>query len=150
MATISSTISNVVQEVLTRKIDTLMLRVSPFFRNVFRDSRGVENDPRIGRDWKIIRTFTLGLSGATEFAAMAGADIADVGSAVGYKAYSNVETWPGLPESTAPAYVQRTILLKKMKINMHVPLTLMRAALMGASIGDQVERTVDTTALRVA
>ena len=148
--TLSGMISNIVQEVITPKIDLMMLRVSPFFRHVFRDSRGVENDPRIGRDWKVLRTFTLGLAGASEFASMAGSATADPGSAVGYQAYSQVEVWPGLPEATAPAYVQRTITLKKLKVTMYVPVTIMRAARLGASIGDQVERTIDATAMRVA
>jgi len=150
MTTIMGSISNIVQEVITPKIDLLTLQVSPFFRHVFRDSRNVTTNPHIGRDWKVIRTFTTGLGGAVEFGSLAGGDMQSVGSATGYQAYNQVETWPGLPESVAPAYVQRTITLKKMKVNMHVPFTIMRAAKLGASIGDQLERTINATALNVA
>ena len=155
MATVTDTISQIVQETLTPKIDLLMLKLSPFFQQVFRDSRNVKNDPNIGKDWKVLRTFCLGLAGATEWASMTGPDVLHndndgASGAPGYQVYGGVETWPGLTEATAPAYVRREVTLKRLKVTMYVPLTIIRAAMLGSSIGDQMEKTIDATAMRVA
>lgn len=150
MATLGSYISEVTEEVFMPSVEMLTMKVSPLFRYFFKDSRGVTNDPSLGRDWKFIKHFGLGLSGATEFAPMAGGDMADVGTAVGYRAPSQMQTWPSASESTMTSYTSRSVTLKRMRVAMYIPLDLLRAAQMRASIEDQASRIIEGTAKRVA
>jgi len=150
MATATSMLSNITREMIQPYIDYVTLETSQFCGELMKTSGGVWRDPQTGRDWKVIRNFALGVGGAVEMAPIAGPDIADVGSAVGYNVLQKVQTWPGLGEATQPAYLQRELTLKKLLVTMYIPLTVIKLAQMRACIGDQFGMTIKATARNVA
>lgn len=142
MATVTSMLSDIVAATLQPQLDIVTLESSSFMGNLYKSSKGVWTNPRVGKDWKVTRNFALGLAGGVEMGSMAGPDVSDVGSAVGFNVYNQVDTWPGLGETTVPAFLTRELTLKKMKVTAYVPSTVMRLAALKASIGDEMSLTI--------
>jgi len=151
MPTPMDMVSSAVAVTLQPTIDQITVETSPFCGNLLKTSEGVWRNPEIGRDWKVTRNFALGLGGAVELANINGADIADNGSAIGYNAYKSVQTWPGLGEATAPAFITRELTLKRLIMTMYIPSTLLQiGALSAAKFGNMLELTIRATAKNVA
>lgn len=164
MANITQSLSQIIQQVFVPKIDYFRCNDSWLWQNIKGSMRKVNMD-HIGQNWQVVWPFRLGLGGAVDWAQIGGPDMATtpgsltttVGSEAytantppGFQQYSGLETWPGIDETTVPAFVQRILTLKKMKVDFHVPIQIIRAAQLGASIGDQMEFTVDSVAENVA
>lgn len=152
MATVSDSLQKVIQEVFVPKVDAFKNELSPTHQMIKRSAKEPYRD-KIGRDWKVVWPFRLGLAGAVEFSSVAGPNIATDPSTPappGFQLYQDLETWPGIDETTVPGFAQRTITLKKMKIQMLFPLQIARAGQLEANVADQVEHTIEGTAQNVA
>jgi len=153
MATIADAISDTLREELSPMLDESLFEVDPLMRKIERSSIGVERDA-VGRNWQKVQTFITSLAGAIK----AEADSAINGDTLTYGGgdgdtaviYGQSTTWPGITETVAPGFAQRTITLKRWKGNIFLPLDVIRADRMDASIISVVAATMRQTARNVA
>jgi hypothetical protein len=147
MASQMSSIGTTILEGLEAKVAPLALGMSNMWRYIHPSDQGQEwRRDELGRDWSFIKTWELGVAGAISFAKMAGPDMADVGSAVSYRAYSGVQTYPGMGRSVFPNTLRRTITLKKVVGNMYIPSTILRAQQLSKNFQDYLNSTIRGTA----
>jgi hypothetical protein len=153
MSTVTDLMDHLIPQVFTPKVNFLLPKVCPTFAEVMRQgtkSANLADD--IGLDWKIIWSFILGESGAAEFASVAGPTVGGTAPSTppDFQYWQNVETWPGLLESTAPATFQKNITLKRLKLNFFVPHQLAQLAELKRSIASLIDPIVTGTARRAA
>lgn len=161
-----ATISAMVEQKLMRKVDYYDKDNSPVFRRIVSTGQGVMQNAW-GNDWLIRKVFRTGLAGSidpgrgigysqaassaagtTLNASLATADTA----APNFNVYGTgvQSVWPGAADSPSPGWFQWQIGLRKSLGAMFIPFDLIRTAQLGASIGDQLEATVDATAENVS
>jgi hypothetical protein len=147
---VTDMLSDITAQTLQPTIDRIMIEVSNLLGYMTKSSKGVWQNPDIGRDWKVTRSFEVGLGGSIEPAGIDGPSVYDTSDPGLFNVYNQVETWPGLGESTSPAYITREIALKRQKINMHIPHLVLKLAGLRAHIGQHMEATIRATAKQVA
>jgi len=149
MATVGSILTNLTTPTLQPLVDYYGADASNFMKNLMKSSKGVWMNPEIGRDWKVTRTFALGMGGAVEMAGITGPDVANVGSAVGYQVLQKVETWPGMGEAVMPSYAQKELTLRKMKVSIYIPSLVLKLIQLRAHIGNHFDAVLKGTAKNI-
>lgn len=148
---IYTAVTKVVKELLDPNVEVYERAMSPMFKDIFRDSKGVFQDKYIGRDWKKIVTFRTGTAGGVQYEGIPGNKNMATDPAVNtFQQYSAVSTFLGLGSTVTKNYDQKIIQLKRLMGNMHIPLELEQMARLGASIFDQLTATIEGTAENVA
>lgn len=151
---IIQSLTPVTQETLTPQVDENILKISRFFRRIFRDSSGVFRDKYMGEGWKVRKTFQTGTAGAFEYQPMSQAaylTAQDTGNP-NFQVYGTTaqRTFPGADVSGAPAYFNWLLTLNSGLGNMHMPLELLRHAELNAALIDQFANIIKATARTVA
>ncbi len=149
--TLTTSISNAVRELLAPTVETTSKELSRIWRKLVTTNRGVGMD-MVGRDWKVKKVFRTGLGGAFRFGQLGAKNMLTDDTITQFGVYGDnaITVFPGLNETTTPGYVQSTITLVQGEGNLHIPLTLKRAAALGAMIGEPVQAVIQSTAERVA
>ncbi len=143
--TVTDSVQKIWQALFRPLVDHFLPQISPTWKDI-QTQGGRSAFPEvngIGLDWKVIWPFEIGMAGAAEFAPIAGPDIATnpaTPAPPDFGALLDTETWPGMLESTIPTFFQKTITLKRIKGNVHIPFQLMQLAqIKPAMVADPVE-----------
>ncbi|KKN57164.1 hypothetical protein LCGC14_0564920 [marine sediment metagenome] len=149
--TLTTSVSDSVRELLAPTVEVMGHDISAIWRKLVTTNRGVGMD-MVGRDWKVKKVFRTGLAGAFGFEQLGAKAMLTDNTVTQFGVYGDnaITVFQGLDESTTPGYVQSTITLVQGKGIVHVPLTLKRAAALGAMIGEPLQAVIEGTANRVA
>lgn len=150
MATHISALAETILEGLEPMVEDYMRQQSTMMAQIHPNSAGKWKKNAIGRGWQIEKTWRLGVSGAVQFGSPNGPDMANVPTAPGYRQWSGVETYPGLNEASVKNTFSRTLTLKKVKGNMFLPATWIRANELQKSFGSETESEVQGSAENVS
>jgi hypothetical protein len=156
MTNLADSIELIVKEEISPGIRDSLNGLDPVFREITDSSMGVTREG-VGRDYKVKHTFVTSLAGGIRALAdtnMEGDTLALGGtsgtSAVTSYAQNTTPGFPGINESPGPGYVQRTLQLKRWRGNLFMPMDLLRADALDASIGSAVALTIKQTAKNIA
>ncbi len=142
------------QAVIRPLVDHYLPKADPTWEEVAKQGSRSAYLDSIGKDWKVIWPFEIGQAGSAQFAPIAGPDIATdpaTPAPPDFQVYQDTETWPGIQESTVPAFNQKEITLKRMKADVHIPMQIARIArLKPACVGDPMAGIMRGWAKRIA
>lgn len=161
-----ATVSAMVEQKLMRRVDYIEKDNSPVYKRIVGTSQGVMQQAW-GNDWLIRKIFRTGLAGSidpgrgigySQAASSAAGSVLNAALATADTAAPNFniygtgvqQVWPGAGDSPSPGWFQWQVNLRKSLGSMFIPVDLIRTAELGASIGDQLEATVDATAENIA
>lgn len=133
------------------------IALDPTFQDILDDNISAYRDENIGRNWKIIHTFQTSVAGTVKAEANMegdtvayGANAQDASIVWSNASKSNLSTWQNISYGVAPGAIQRTIALKRWKINLFIPIDLYRSDQLSAAVGKSVAMTLKGTAKNVA
>jgi hypothetical protein len=135
MATAIGSISNIIKEELSYVRKETEPEVDGIFQAMHDSSQGVSAG--IGRDWKVIHTFSTGLAGQFKNITAVGPSNTAKGQVYTWDA-APTRTFGALSESSTPGTVQKTIELVQGMGNFHLPFQYFAADELTASIADAV------------
>jgi len=152
-STVVESLDRIVEEDFGPSIMDAYHDIDEVTRDIVEDSTGVSRD-NLGRQWNKVHVFKTGLGGAASWRSTLGGSLTTgISSGPGQFTVwgSNApQTFPGLTESTAPAYVQVATTLKEMYGIFHVPAEITRLDQNPNNIGNQMEAIIEASARRVA
>ena len=143
MAVINDTLLNTLDNLIEEDFGTTVLDatkdIDPWSKNLISNTMGVTTQG-LGRGWKKIQVFKTGLAGAASWRSVSGpaSPTNTTGDTQQFMLLGTAQTFPGLAESTVPAYCQVNATLKEMYGIFHVPTEFMRADQTPTNIGNHV------------
>lgn len=152
--TLSGGISATIEEKLSQGVRQSLPRLDPTWKLMSDTYMGVEADGQnVGRDWKVIHTFSESLSGAFKWVDIAGGPIGDTAN-TSLPAHSIVpgtpRTYPGLDDATLPGYFRKTLTLNQGMGNLFVPQQYLRADKLTATVVQLTNDIIRGAAQKVA
>ena len=151
--TVSDYMTHLIPEVWAPQVDYWVPDLSPLHKRIIASSKGVGPGQLGSTSWQCVKTFMLGLGGAAEWGGITGPNIAtepDTSTPADFNMLSAQETWPGVNEATLPAFAQRTISLKRLKLNFYIHQDLFRWGDNPNAVDDPVAIIIMQTARRAA
>lgn len=150
-ATLLETLDRIIEEDFGSTIQDAVKDIDPFSKNLLDSTMGVTREG-LGRGWKKIQVFKTGLAGAASWRSVTGPTSPSNTTAATqqFMLLGTPQTFPGLTESTVPAYVQANATLKEMYGIFHMPIEIMRADQTPTNIGNQVEAIIEGAARRAS
>lgn len=141
MATITSSISKTIQEVILPSIYEVGYQHDPFYGMTVRSSAGVVRNRGIGRNWTVLKTWAVGAAGAAKFHSPDGSNTigTHLNSSV---AYDTPQVFQSLDEVAAPAFLQTSVKLVEQMGNFYIPRHILQADQLDASIGSVMAQNV--------
>lgn len=149
MATLSDAIQSTLKEELEPTIHSSLTFMDPVYPMVKRSSKRVVNTG-IGRGHNVIKTFSVGVAGGAKFTTVAGSNVLSTPSNDNFNVFDTPNTFPGLDETTAPAYFTSTIGLIEHRGNFFLPHQFLRMDQYNAQIGSVVGDNMKGVATLVA
>lgn len=140
-------ISKTIEERLSNGISEAMVALDPLWSRMRNSMESVSGS--IGRDYKVIHTFSEGVSGAFKWTTPYGGAV-DNTTLAHTTIPTEILTYPGIEDTVLPGYFQKTITLTKGVGNMFIPENYLVAQQLDASIGDVVADLIRGTARLVA
>lgn len=136
MSTITDAIANTLEQKILPTIYESLWDLDQVYKTMARTSFGVKRNEGIGRTWKVLKTWSTGMAGGAKFTSAQGGDVLSGGN--NYTMYDTPQTFQGVDEVTAPAFVQTELQLIEHRGNFYLPHQIMRADRLTASIGSVV------------
>ena len=146
---LAASVEQIMQETLSPTILNLRRDIDPFIGDYVYPDDSVERDDTIGRDYKKRMIIELGLAGAVEYDDILGNNVLSdqnptSGLGDNFTLYGEdvVSTWPNLNEMVTAGWVPIGFQLQKFKGNAAIPVDLLRAENLPATIGKPVAATI--------
>lgn len=136
MTTLSQAIQSTLREELEPTIASVTNYMDPIFPMIKRSSKKVQNRG-LGRGYKVIKTFSVGIAGGAKFTSEVGGSNV-VSGPDNFNMFDSPLTYPGLDETTAPAYFTSEISLIEHKGNFFIPHVFLRSDQYNSSIGSVI------------
>lgn len=141
-------VSTVIEEVLDPDIANYLPKNDRAFAKVQGPtSRGVVPGKLIGRDWKVIKTYTHAVSGVNQFASVTGDSAIDSVGNVARR--SSFETWPDPTGAIRPIPFQDSITLTRFKGLMVLDLDIFHVDSLNATIMEYVQEVIKGAVVNV-
>lgn len=148
MATVLSSLSQLLREELAPSVPELLTATDGAFTKIRNTSMGVRRDEGIGRSYQVKHTFFTSLAGAFRWGSPVGST-AKTGPTSHY-VDGTPTTFPTISETARPGTTQSTLTLVQGSGNLALPIQVFQADQLSASLTSYVAKTVQATARLVA
>lgn len=140
MATLTDAIQNTLEAKIVPTIFESLWELDPIYPMIRRSSMNVVRNRGIGQGWKVLKTWVTGVSGGAKFLSAQGGDV--LSGPQNFNMYDTPQSFQGVDEVTAPAYIQTNITLIEHRGNFYLPHQILRADRLNASIGSVVAQNL--------
>lgn len=150
MAAAISALDTLIKQEIAEGIREMRIEIDPVWSEIITTSMGVERKG-LGREWKFLKTYTSGISGAYEFQTTA---VRDGGTLTldnaSVKMFGLGNGWPTRGRSTAPSFPQSDISLVEARGNMFVPMQWLQLDEFDSSVGSAFKELLKGCAFKAS
>lgn len=140
MSTLTDSVSNTLEQKIVPTIFESLWELDPVYPMIRRSSMNVVRNRGIGQGWKVLKTWVTGVAGGAKFMSAQGGDV--LSGPQNFNMYDTPQSFQGVDEVTAPAYIQTNITLIEHRGNFYLPHQILRADKLNASIGSVVAQNL--------
>jgi hypothetical protein len=140
MSTITDAVQNTLEEKIVPTIFESLWELDPVYPMIRRSSMNVVRNRGIGQGWKVLKVWVTGVAGGAKFMSAQGGDV--LSGPQNFNMYDTPQSFQGVDEVTAPAYIQTNVTLIEHRGNFFLPHQILRADRLNASIGSVVAQNL--------
>lgn len=140
MATITDAVQLTLEQKIVPTIFESLWDLDPIYPMIERTSMNVVRNRGIGRGWQILKTWVTGVAGGAKFTSAQGGAV--VSGPNQFNVYDTPQSFQGVDETSAPAFIQTNLTLIEHRGNFYLPHQILRADRLTASIGSVVAQNL--------